>query len=224
MICVTGDTHGDQSFFQDKRLWILDKSDTLIIAGDFGYIFLDSVKENIFLDRLEKEKYTICFVDGNHECFPAIYKYPEVPFKGGKAHKIRKNIFHLKRGEIYEIEGTKILAFGGAYSIDKKWRQPGVTVFCEELPNESEYNNCLENLKKCNNKVDYIITHQGPKSLIESEFLKPLIPEEKELVEFLEYIHENVEFKKWYFGHWHLDKVIEDKFRVLYHDIIALRN
>lgn len=39
MVYITGDTHGDLSFFRNPKLKKLKKGDTLIICGDFGFIW-----------------------------------------------------------------------------------------------------------------------------------------------------------------------------------------
>ena len=39
MIYVTGDTHGDASRFDDPRLKNLKQGDTLIVCGDFGFLW-----------------------------------------------------------------------------------------------------------------------------------------------------------------------------------------
>ena len=35
----------------------------------------------------------------------------------------------------------------------------------------------------------------------------------------LEKINQEINIDKWYFGHWHIDKVIDDKFECLYKKI-----
>ena len=40
--------------------------------------------------------------------------------------------------------------------------------------------------------------------------------------EFLEKIKNQSKFKKWFFGHYHSDEIIDDKFRLMYNDIIEL--
>ena len=50
-------------------------------------------------------------------------EFQRVDFFGGKAHKISEKIYHLIRGEIYNIDGRKIFAFGGASSHDKIYRK-----------------------------------------------------------------------------------------------------
>lgn len=77
MIYVTGDTHGDQSRFvysSEEKRWT--EKDVVIVCGDFGFIFNDDYAEKCFLDYLENRPYTLCFIDGNHENFAAISRYP----------------------------------------------------------------------------------------------------------------------------------------------------
>ena len=75
MIYITGDTHGDiNRFFDGGALDTkLTENDTLIICGDFGFVWFDEStpvgfnQDNDELDRLSYKPYTILFVDGNHE-------------------------------------------------------------------------------------------------------------------------------------------------------------
>ena len=46
MIYVTGDTHGIASRFDDPRLKKLGRGDTLIVCGDFGFLW-DGSKDEI---------------------------------------------------------------------------------------------------------------------------------------------------------------------------------
>ena len=95
MIYVTGDTHGDFSRFEEDKFSNLTKDDYMIICGDFGGIWnyegkLKYEKNN--LKRLEKMKFTTLIVDGNHENFNRLYKYPVINWHGGKVHKISSSI------------------------------------------------------------------------------------------------------------------------------------
>ena len=122
MIYVTGDTHGEQNRFiasREEKRWTAE--DVLIVCGDFGFLFFNDRSENLFLDDLERRPYTVCFLDGNHENFPAIFSYPEEEWCGGRVHRIRRNIIHLMRGQVYEIQGRTIFTMGGAYSMER-WR------------------------------------------------------------------------------------------------------
>lgn len=53
MIYITGDTHGEQARFSPfgmPREESFRTNDTVIVCGDFGYIFSGSDEENKFLD------------------------------------------------------------------------------------------------------------------------------------------------------------------------------
>ena len=222
VIYITGDTHGlVQRFNTLKEKYNEDKwteNDYLIICGDFGYIFFNNGPENRFLDELEKKPYTICFVDGNHENFPAIYSYPVTNWNGGKTHQIRNNIYHLMRGQIFEIEGKTFFTMGGAYSIDKACRKEGESWWPEETPNNEEYKEASANLKKAGKKVDYIITHTMPSCMIRRLGMYPN-GHDIELTGYLEWIYYEMDYIHWYCGHWHEDKDLTDEFTILYEDV-----
>lgn len=221
MIYITGDTHGEQARFSPAAMPGEDKwgeDDILIICGDFGFLFANDARENAFLDKLSEKPYTICFCDGNHENFPAIYAYPQEEWNGGRVHRIRKNIFHLMRGQVFLIEGKKIFTMGGAYSIDKYMRKDGLSWWKEELPTNGEYREATQNLRETGNCVDYIITHTAPREMIRRMGKYPDM-HDAELTGFLEWIMYEVKFKKWFFGHWHMDVEFDDRFRALWFDV-----
>lgn len=77
MVYLTGDTHGDiQRFKQGKLRW-LGKKDTVVVLGDFGFVWDGSAAERKRLDWLRKRPYTILFLDGSHENYDLLAQYPE---------------------------------------------------------------------------------------------------------------------------------------------------
>ena len=224
MIYITGDTHGDQIRFIENNM--LDSAwterDTLIVCGDFGYVFLNNPLEDTFLDFLARKPYTICFCDGNHENFPAIFSYPKEEWKGGYVHKIRDNVLHLMRGQVFEIEGKKVFTMGGAYSIDRDIRTLGRSYWTEEIPTKEEYEEARKNLSLHSNQVDLIISHTAPTTAIKLMGYSP-DPHDQELTDFLDWVNMSVFFERWYFGHWHLDKMVTDKLRAIYYGIHAFK-
>ena len=228
-IYVTGDMHGERSRVVqiDKEL---NMGDYLIVCGDWGYIFHNTFEERRFLEDLEARPYTILFVDGNHENFAALYEYPEEEWNGGKIHRIKKNIIHLCRGQVFQIEGLKFFAFGGGYSLDRASRIPGVSWWKEELPDLTEYEEGKKNLERHGWSVDYILTHTVNAESIKvlaaldrySE-IKPFSTDEAPLNFYLEEIRDMVEYKQWFFGHFHRDKSIPyTRQRALWFDIVKL--
>ncbi len=222
MIYITGDTHGDINRFSDVFLpneseW--NENDYLIVCGDFGFIFFDDEREKEQLDLLENKPYKILFVDGNHENFNAIFRYPIEEWNGGKVHRIRKNIFHLMRGQCFTIEGKKFLAMGGAYSIDRAMRQKDISYWDAEIPTNEEYKVASDTIFRNDKKFDYIITHTAPMLIIR---LLGYYPDfhDMELTGYLEWVEYACDFKKWFFGHFHEDKALLDgKFKALYYEV-----
>ena len=56
MIAVTGDIHGEAERLDAKPISQLKKGDTLMICGDFGFVWDDSAVEKKKLKKLEKKK------------------------------------------------------------------------------------------------------------------------------------------------------------------------
>lgn len=125
-IYITGDIHGSISVgrrFNSKNFPIgktLTKNDYVIIAGDFGLLWVGDREDRYWLNWLTNKPWTTLFIDGNHENFNLLEAYPVEEWKGGKVHKITPSIIHLMRGQIFELEGKKLFTFGGAASHDKQ--------------------------------------------------------------------------------------------------------
>ena len=55
MIFITGDMHGLMERFQDSAFRHIKKGDTLIICGDFGFLWEGTEEEKKALKKLEKK-------------------------------------------------------------------------------------------------------------------------------------------------------------------------
>lgn len=250
MIFVTGDTHADFTKFSVHRFpeqKNLTKDDFVIICGDFG-LWHDSKVERYWLDWLNDKPFTTLFVDGNHENFDRLYsdEFDEVDFHGGKAHQIRDSIFHLMRGYIFNLNGKKFFAFGGASSHDiadgildrsnfsdesefkrairhssllgKQFRVNHISWWKEELPSEEEMQRGKDELKKHGNKVDYVITHCLPQPIVDDISGGMYEPDQLTLY-FKELLDEGLKFTDWYCGHYHIDRRYSWRFSMLYEGI-----
>ena len=67
MIYVTGDVHADLGRFKGKAAKKLKKGDTLIVCGDFGFVWDGSKKEQRVLKWLGRRRYSVLFVEGTHD-------------------------------------------------------------------------------------------------------------------------------------------------------------
>lgn len=222
--------------------------DYVIILGDFGLVWDcngENKNEKYWLNWLEDKPFTTLFIDGNHDNIPRLNNYPIKQWGSGLVNEIRPHVLRLRRGEVFTIEDKKFFAFGGASShdisdgildyeddnwrdkvskLDKRgkymYRIKGLSWWKEELPNEEEMNNGIENLKKNDNCVDFIITHSPPASVI--ALLGQGLYEQDILTQYLENIRVNTEYKRHFMGHMHVDRVINDKDIILYEQIIRI--
>lgn len=250
MVYCCGDIHGDprrfntECFPEQKEM---TRDDFVIILGDFGIIWSGSKEEKYWLDWLNNKPFTTLFVDGNHENFDLLYTYPVVDFHGGKAHKIRDNIYHLMRGYVFDICDKKFFAFGGASSHDiqdgildpddfvdmddfrdtyRRWqkygkifRVKGISWWEQEMPNDEEMERGRQSLKAANNKVDFVISHCAPQEVAS---LIGFTDRDKLTWYFNELLWDGLKFNKWLFGHYHNSKQIMGKFILLYEQIIRI--
>ena len=109
MIYVTGDMHGDISRFSERALKKLKAEDTLIILGDFGFLWNGSDEEYKNLDFIKNRKYKVLFLEGAHENFTLLKNYPVIEFCGGRVRDFGNNLKMLMRGEIYNIEDKNVV-------------------------------------------------------------------------------------------------------------------
>lgn len=221
MIYVTGDTHGIASRFNDPRLKSLKHGDTLIVCGDFGFLWNGSKDEINILKKLSKKKYNICFVDGTHENFDMLNSIKIKKWNGGKVHHIASNIFHLMRGQVFEIEGTKIFTMGGGESPDIDIRFEMDTWSDLEIPTREELVEGVENLQKYGGKVDLIITHEPPAKI--KDFLLLHTGTDASITAintYLEDVSRICKFNHWYFGSLHQDKFISSSHTCVFQNII----
>ena len=102
------------------------------------------------------------------------------------------------------------------------YRTEGISWFPEELPNLEEYEEGWYNLENCGFKVDYILSHSGPREVAAVIGYGEMSDDEVELRQYLQRVADNTEFTAWYFGHFHDDTEVEDMFFGLYDGVIMI--
>ena len=155
-------------------------------------------------------------MDGNHENHSFINSFPNDVWCGGEVHRLSETIIHLKRGNIYRINGKTFFVMGGCKS-SAKWKEMGLWYEGEE-PIEDELSLAYENLTKHNNRVDFVLTHKYAdyKNKQSCDFLPHT------LEGLTKYIDENVTFRHWYSGHSHIMRFIDDDHTVVYDEPIKI--
>ena len=252
MIYITGDTHAqferrfNTNVFPEQMK--MTKDDCLIICGDFGGIWdrgNESRSEKYWLDWFNDRSFTLLFIDGNHENFDRLETYPEKDWHGGRIHEIRPSVYHLMRGQVFEIDGKKIFTFGGASSHDisgglldpedpdyikekkrlereyEPFRIKHISWWEQEMPTDEEMRRGLENLQKHDNTVDFIVTHCCSTSTQE-EFGADSLYKPDKATDYFDVIKNTVLFKKWIFGHYHDNMNVNDREIMLYEQIIRI--
>lgn len=249
MVYITGDVHAEFNKFSTKnfpRQKEMSRDDYIIVCGDFG-IWHDCPSERYWLKWLAKKPFTLLFVDGNHENFDRLNnEFPVVDFHGGKAHKIRDNVYHLMRGYVFDLCEKKFFAFGGASSHDiqdgilyledypsrkallddysrrtrngQMLRINKISWWKGELPTEEEMQRGRDNLEKVSYKVDYVISHCLPQSMVvhlcgggtDSDVVTRY---------FEKLVQDGLQFKQWYVGHYHKDTRLLGNYNIFYHKI-----
>lgn len=150
--------------------------------------------------------------------FSRLNAYPIEMWNGGKIHKISDSIFHLMRGQVFEIDGIKIFTMGGAESYDKLYRREGFDWWREEIPSYQEISEMIQNADDIK-KVDYILTHTCTSDIVPKLVDGVAIDPTNQILDVL---NEKINYKHWYFGHWHIDKNIDKKHTCLYNKIIPI--
>lgn len=225
-VFITGDKHGTfLPFFGLAEKMALYESDVLIIAGDAGYVWNEDYPYAV--ETLEQIfPGIIAFIDGNHENHALLNGMQIKEWNGGKVHQVGKRVYHLIRGEIYSIHGNNIFVFGGARSNDKDRREQGISWWKEEEPSLKEIVYGRKQLLVHIDEIDYVITHETPLCARDAISRKKPLEQDYPLPEIFDSWYEMLadvpRFKKWYFGHMHVDQVINERLRAVHYNILLL--
>ena len=229
MFYITGDTHGDfERYFAFNSLVQPTEADTVIVLGDAGLNFHNNYTDDsrkVFVNAFPFK--TFC-IHGNHEARPIHYpSYKETTFHGGTVWREERypNILFAKDGEVYDFDGLKCVVIGGAYSVDKHYRLArGLPWFSDEQPSDEIKRYVEQRLAKAGHKIDVVLSHTCPLKYEPTEVFLSFIDQssvDKSTEKWLDTIEDNLDYRKWYCGHYHTEKTI-DKVQFLYNSICEL--
>jgi len=162
MILLLGDIHGHASVLS-QALDIAKESNAVAIVqlGDFG-MFSDN--EDWFRQHISNAHIPIYFIDGNHDDCTRWIQYNQVTRIWDD-----RELYYIPRGTVIEIDGRTIAFMGGASSIDKKLRlENNMHWDINENISGDHINSLLKNTNE--RKVDVLLTHCPPHSVIEQHF------------------------------------------------------
>lgn len=231
----------------------------------------ETSEERYTLDWLDKKPFTTLFIPGNHENYDRLIGgiddrllncwlydkltekgrdrltkgYPQSDWHGGKIRSIRDSVLMLESGYIFDINGCKCFAFGGARSHDisdgilepwkfknnkefgeeyKRWwltkpmfRVFGTSWWPQEMPDQTIMDRGLQAAKTAKS-VDFVFTHDAPAS--DKIFMG--YSETDELNRYFEKIIDVMSYKKWFCGHLHDNRTLPENKLLLYEQIIQI--
>lgn len=163
MIVFIGDTHGYFNAIKTIQNKFPDPNTIFIQVGDFG--FWPELAGKWERERSDRPVY---FIDGNHDYLPGLIPVKEVK-------EVWPGAFYIPRGTVLTLDNKKLAFMGGAASVDKARRVPGMDWFAEELITKYDIDQLVDNLSKGSNpydleKVDMFVTHTPPNDCIQANF------------------------------------------------------
>lgn len=231
---ITGDIHG--SVPTSKWESVVDtpfEESAIIILGDagFNYYLGKRDKHQKLVIQRDLEDLTIYCVYGNHEERPE--KVPGIKFAydenvDGMVYYEEEypNIKYFCIWGVYQIAGYKTLVLGGAYSVDKEYRLINHWQwFSSEQMSSREKGDCFNKVER--KAFDLVLSHTCPYSWQPFDLFLPFIDQSKVdngTEYFFEDILQNIDFKKWCYGHFHADRWQNDRARMFYEDCVKLNS
>jgi len=216
MIYITGDIHGSPwRIIKHATKFKLTAEDIIIILGDVGANYYRDERDTLVKKHLNRLAPTILCIHGNHEIRPGtISSYKQKNWNGGRVYyeKEYPKLLFAVDGEIFNLDGNRCIAIGGAYSVDKFYRIcKGYGWWEDEQPSE-EIKAYVEKQLELNS-VDIVLSHTCPLKYEPIEVFLPQIDQstvDKSTEAWLDSIEDNLVYKAWYCGHYHTTKRIDN--------------
>ena len=231
MIVYTGDIHGDitkiENYITTRRQHGLEDPNAIVILGDVGLNYYLDYRDEALKRKLDNLDVDILCLHGNHEARPeTIDSYVLDVYNNGEV-MIETRFPHLKfleDGEVYDLDGRRTLAIGGAYSVDKYYRLlNNMAWFNDEQPSHEIKQKVEHYLSRHGWKVDQIISHTCPAKFTPTEMFLPGVDQstvDTSTEKWLDRIEDKTKYDRWLCGHWHCDKHENDKFQFVFNNFI----
>jgi len=226
LILVVGDLHGVWGSL--NHIIEIKKPSIILQCGDFGWwpqfhnthaIYsgeYEDISDEIIGDPwqrvmakrvnkpfdqwgLKADDSKIYFCDGNHEDHPSLR---HISGNTKNPCEVMNNIYYMRRGNVLTLpDGRNVLFMGGANSIDRDAREPGIDWFPQEVISEAD----LHNLPDVD--IDIVVSHTCPLEIFDRlakmtglDRYRTADPSR----EALSYVLERYKPALWYFGHYHV--------------------
>ena len=207
----------------------IGSGDTIIILGDFFSGVKNEMEDSLrkkneseLIEYMSEQSYDVISIRGNHDLPTVMYSFGAYPDEkyGDTVLSIRQNISFLSDGHVYEIpvsneKTCRILAVGGALSHSQRFKTK------KDYKKIIKYKNTYKNLTHALEtvQVDYVMAHDCPSSKMG---IFGLIFGRTSFNEILDEILSNVQFKRWFYGHHHIDCNTCGKYHCVYNRVILI--
>lgn len=152
-ILTVGDCHMNPRWSRlAADVALRENVDAIFQVGDFGFSF-----DHYFLKGFEDAHCPVYWIPGNHDN----YDYLEAvgAHRGEDEMKeIWPNIWHVPRVHVWEWDGRKFAACGGAFSIDQDFRRPHLDYWPQEVLTQED----LDDARARSEKIDVFFSHDVP--------------------------------------------------------------
>jgi 3-oxoacid CoA-transferase subunit A len=221
---ITGDTHANVDRFHN--LEENPEETAIIILGDAGCNYYLNKRDDKLKKLMSDFGYIFYLVRGNHEQRPQLLEsmlqsYDENVDGWIYFEEKYPNIRYLKDGEEYSINGLHTIVIGGAYSVDKFYRQSrGWTWFEQEQLNTEEMTKIEEKLKE--KTFDLVLTHTCPFSWQPTDLFIGGVDQstvDNSMEKWMEQLRNKFHWNVWLFGHFHADRLVRPHVEMYFNDM-----
>ena len=157
-IAVAGDWHGNMRYAPRAVAYAArEGADVIVHLGDLGY-YVHSAAMEVLATQLHRYRMRMLWVDGNHDDHPGIARL--APDQDG-LHPVTDQVWHVPRGYRWIWGDVRFLALGGAHSIDRRRRTPGVDWWPQETITPTQANDAIDA-----GPADVMFTHDCPAGVV----------------------------------------------------------
>jgi len=153
-IAVAGDWHENGPWARKAIAHAAEQgADVIVHVGDYGYEYSAKFMKAVET-ALAAAGIALLFVDGNHENHPTLNRYA-IGTNG--LRQLTPHVWHMPRGFRWTWAGVRFLALGGAHSVDRPWREPGISWWKEEWITEAQAQHAIDG-----GPADVLVSHDCP--------------------------------------------------------------
>lgn len=157
-LAIAGDWHANLTWMRKAVGYAADRGAEVILhLGDYGYQFTPAFRRGAE-SILAQAGIPLLFVDGNHDDQRWLHR---ITLDSTGIRHVSDHVWHLPRGFRWEWDDIRLMALGGAHSVDRPWRVPGESWWPEEsLTDEDVRYACASG------RVDVLLIHDAPAGVV----------------------------------------------------------